>query len=80
MLRLPSSLPWVFVVWGCPVYCCSVRSSAVLISGMLYPPSSQVMQCPPPCVHWYLACWLVGCWFSVVRFVAWLLVDGFLDS
>ena len=78
MLLLPSSLPCVCVVWGCIVYCCSAKSCAVLVSGMLCPPSSQVMQPPPPpcalvpglLVGWLLVFglfgWLlgslVGCW------------------
>ena len=35
MLLLPSSLPCVSMVWGCLVYCCSVRSYAVLVIGWL---------------------------------------------
>ena len=77
MLLLPSSPPCVSVVWGCLVYYCSVKSCAVWVSGMLCPPSSQVMAPLPPCVHWYLPCWLVGCWFSgclVGCWVCWLVV------
>ena len=86
MLLLPSSLPCVSVAWGCLVYCCSVTSCAVLVSGMLCPVSSEVMQPPPPpavCTGTWLVGWLaVGFRVSwlVVGFVGWLLVDGFLDS
>ena len=78
MLLLPSSLPCVSVVWGCLVYrfplptippplpppSWVVHCAAVGVSGMLCPPSSQVLQPPPPPVHWYIACWFVCCWFS----------------
>ena len=55
----------------------------MLVSGMLCPPSCQVMQ-PPPCVHWYPACWLVG--WLVVGFsgcligcwVCWFVVGGWV--
>ena len=67
----------VFVVWGCLVHCCSVKSCAVRVSGMLCLPSSQFMHPPPLCalvlgllVGWlltfgllgWLLRWLVGCW------------------
>ena len=41
---------------------------------MLCPPSSQVMESPPPGVRWALACWLVGWWFFGLLgcFVGWL--------
>ena len=56
------------------------------VSGMLCPPSSQVMGPPPPprvCTGTWLVGWLaVGfpvAWL-VVGLVGWLLVDWFLDS
>ena len=41
------------------------------VGGVLCPPSSQFMHPPPPCVHWCLACWLVG--LMVFGLLGWLL-------
>ena len=87
MLLLPSSLPCVSVGWGCLVYMFPLPTIppplpppppswvmhcvAVRVSGMLCPPSSQVLQPPPPPVC--TGTWLVG-WLAVGFRVAWLVV------
>ena len=75
MLLLPSPLPCVSVVWGCSVYRFPLPSippplplplpawlRSVLYGSMVWfvPPPPRLCN-PPPCVHRYLACWLVGC-------------------
>ena len=92
MLLLPSSLPCVSVVWGCLVYRSPLPSippplppslpswvlhCAVRVSSMLCPPSSEVMESPPPprcalvpglLVGWLLVFGLLGwllCWLAV---------------
>ena len=100
MLLLPSSLPCVSVVWGCLVYRFSLPTippplpphsprwvmhcAVVRVSGMLCPPSSQVLQPPPPvCTGTWPVGWLaVGfrvAWL-VVALCGWLLVDWFWHS
>ena len=90
MLLLPSSLPCVYVVWGCPVYTFPLPTippplpppppswvmhcATVRVSAMLCPPSSQVLQPPPLRVHWYLTLTWLVGWLAVGFQVAWLVV------
>ena len=84
MLLLLSSLPCVSVAWGCLVFKSPlptippplphpplswVMHCVVRVSGMLCPPSFQVMDSPPVCT----GTWLVG-WLAVGFRVAWLVV------